>query len=34
MGTSKRKTDKQGRVTLFKDFADQVVVIERVGDEV
>jgi antitoxin component of MazEF toxin-antitoxin module len=28
-----RRTDKKGRVTLFGDFADQLVVVERVGDD-
>ena len=28
-----RKTDRKGRVTLFSDFADRLVLIERVGDE-
>ncbi len=28
-----RKTDRKARVTLFSDFADRLVLIERVGDE-
>lgn len=28
-----RKTDDKGRVTLFSDFANQTVVVERVNDD-
>jgi antitoxin component of MazEF toxin-antitoxin module len=28
-----RKADKKGRVLLFPDFADQLLIVERVGDD-
>jgi antitoxin component of MazEF toxin-antitoxin module len=28
-----RKVDQKGRVTLFEDFAGQLVIVERVGDD-
>ena len=28
-----RKTDKKGRLTLFGDYADQLVIVERLGDD-
>jgi antitoxin component of MazEF toxin-antitoxin module len=28
-----RKTDKKARLTLFGDFADQLVIVERVSDD-
>jgi hypothetical protein len=28
-----RKADRKGRVTLFSDFADSLVIIERISDE-
>jgi antitoxin component of MazEF toxin-antitoxin module len=28
-----RKTDKKARLTLFGDFADQLVIVERLGDD-
>lgn len=28
-----RKTDKKARLTLFGDFADQLVIIERLSDD-
>jgi hypothetical protein len=28
-----RKTDRKARVVLFSDFADQIVVVERVDDD-
>jgi len=31
MATITRKADKKGRITLFDDFADAFVVVERVG---
>jgi antitoxin component of MazEF toxin-antitoxin module len=28
-----RKIDKKGRLTLFGDFADQLVIVERLSDD-
>lgn len=28
-----RKTDKKARLTLFGDFADQLVIVQRVGND-
>ena len=28
-----RKTDQKGRITLFDDFANHLVIIERVGED-
>jgi antitoxin component of MazEF toxin-antitoxin module len=28
-----RKTDKKARLTLFGDFADQLVIVERLGND-
>jgi antitoxin component of MazEF toxin-antitoxin module len=28
-----RKADKKGRVLLFPDFADQLLIVERVGED-
>jgi hypothetical protein len=28
-----RKVDKKGRVTLFEDFAGQLLIVERIGDD-
>jgi antitoxin MazE len=33
MAGAVRKTDGKGRVTLAKDFADQLVIVERVSDD-
>lgn len=32
MATLTRKADKKGRVLLFPDFASQLVLVERIGD--
>jgi antitoxin MazE len=33
MAVVTRKVDKKARVTLFADFAGQMVIVERVGDD-
>jgi antitoxin component of MazEF toxin-antitoxin module len=33
MAAATRKADTKGRVLLFPDFANQVLVIERIGDD-
>lgn len=33
MSAVTRKTDGKGRLLLFSDFADQLVVVERLGDD-
>jgi hypothetical protein len=31
--TKTRRADKKGRVTLFQDFADHLVIVKRVSDD-
>src|SRR5262249_37539368 len=33
METKTRRTDKKGRVSLFQDFADHLVIVKRVSDD-
>jgi antitoxin component of MazEF toxin-antitoxin module len=33
MAALTRKVDRKGRVTLFQDFAGQVVLVERIGED-
>ena len=33
METKTRRADKKGRVSLFQDFADHLVIVKRVNDD-
>ena len=33
METKTRRADKKGRVSLFQDFADHLVIVKRVSDD-
>jgi antitoxin component of MazEF toxin-antitoxin module len=33
MALTTRKVDKKGRVTLFDDFAGQLLIVERIGED-
>jgi len=33
MHAKTRRTDKKGRVSLFQDFADRLVIVKRISDD-
>lgn len=33
MQAKTRRTDKKGRVSLFQDFADRLVIVKRISDD-
>ncbi len=33
MESTTRRTDKEGRVRLFQDFADHLVIVKRINDD-